>query len=316
MSESIKAGVIGVGYLGKHHARIYNDLRGVKLVGISDIDRKSGISIAKNLGVPFFNETEELLKSIEVVSISTPTPTHYRLVKEALLSGVHTLVEKPITKTLDEADELISLAQNSGTILQVGHIERFNPAIIAVSGFIKEPMFIDAQRIATYDERGTDIAVVLDLMVHDIDIVLSFLKSDVKKIEAIGVPVLSDEYDIANARLNFENGAVAVFTASRVSYKKERNIRVFQKNMYISVDCLSHKADVWIKREMAGKPYVTRKEIEIIPREPLRAEIESFIECVRKRCRPVVSGEDGRRAIEIAYKIMESMDEHRKAMGI
>jgi predicted dehydrogenase len=312
----IKAGVIGVGYLGKHHARIYNETPGVKLVGVSDIDRNLGMKIANNLGVSFFESPTELLEETNVVSVSTPTATHYRLAKKALLSGIHILMEKPITERPEEAEELIDLSKQKGLILQVGHIERFNPAIIAVSSLIKEPMFVEAQRIAIYNERGTDVAVVLDLMVHDIDIVLAFLHSDVKKIEAIGVPILSEEYDIANARLEFKNGAIASLTTSRVSYKKERKIRFFQRDMYISVDYLSHQADVWRRMEINGKPCVKKEELEIIPKEPLRAEIESFVRCVRSGDSPVVNGEDGKRAIQLAYRIIESMDKHRRIMGI
>ncbi|OYD16161.1 hypothetical protein CH333_00830 [candidate division WOR-3 bacterium JGI_Cruoil_03_44_89] len=315
-SELIKAGVIGVGYLGKHHARVYSGTPGVKLIGVSDINRSLGMKIANDLGVSFFESPSELLKKIDVVSVSTPTVTHYRLARETLLSGIHTLVEKPITEKPEEAAELISLSKERGLVLQVGHIERFNPAIIAVSSLIKEPMFIEAQRIAIYNERGTDVAVVLDLMVHDIDIVLASLHSKVKKVEAIGVPILSEEYDIANARIEFENGAIASLTTSRVSYKKERKIRFFQRDMYISVDYLSHQADVWKRIEIDGKPYVRKEELEIIPKEPLRAEIESFVRCVRCGDSPVVNGEDGERAIQLAYRIIDSMDEHRRIMGI
>ncbi len=315
-SRLIKAGVIGVGYLGKHHARVYNEISGVQLVGVSDINCNLGIKIAEKLGVAFFTSATELLKEVDVASISTPTASHYEPAKKALLSGVHILVEKPITERLDEADELIDLSREKGLVLQVGHIERFNPAIIAVSNLVKEPMFIEAQRIAIYNERGTDVAVILDLMVHDIDIVLAFLHSDVKKIEAVGVPILSKEYDIANARLEFENGAIANLTTSRVSYKKERKIRFFQKDMYISIDYLSHQADVWRKTEVNGKPYVRKEELEIIPKEPLRAEIESFVRCVRSGDSPIVSGKDGKRAIQLAYRIIESMDKHRKITGV
>ncbi len=315
-NKLIKAGVIGVGYLGNHHARIYNETRGIKLIGVSDIDISVGMEIANKFGVSFFKSPAGLLEEIDVVSIAAPTTTHYRLAREALLSGVHTLVEKPITEKPEEAEELIDLSKENSLVLQVGHIERFNPAIIAVSNLVKEPMFIETQRIATHNERGTDVAVVLDLMVHDIDIVLAFLQSNVEKIEAIGIPILSEEYDIANARVEFENGAIANLTTSRVSYKKERKIRFFQKNMYISVDYLSYQADVWKKIEINGKPYVKKEEVRIIPKEPLRAEIESFVRCVRSGDSPVVNGEDGKKAIQLAYRIIESMDKHRRIVGI
>lgn len=315
-SRKIRAGVIGVGFLGKHHARIYKELSGVKLMGVSDIDHNMGREVAKNLGVSFYESPSELLKEVDAVSISTPTSTHYGVTKEVILSGIHVLIEKPITEKVEEAGEIIDLAKKKGVVLQAGHIERFNPAIIAVSKFVNNPLFIEAQRIAIYNDRNTDVAVVLDLMVHDIDIILSFIHSGVKKIEAVGVPILSDEYDIAHARLEFDNGAIACLTTSRVSYKKERKIRLFQRDMFISVDYLSHHAAVWRRIETDGKPVIKREELEIIPKEPLRSEIESFIRCVRNGDTPLVTGEDGKRAIELAYRIIHSMDRHRRTVDI
>lgn len=315
-SRKIRAGVIGVGFLGKHHARIYKELSGVKLMGVSDIDHNMGREVAKNLGVSFYESPSELLKEVDAVSISTPTSTHYGVTKEVILSGIHVLIEKPITEKVEEAGEIIDLAKKKGVVLQAGHIERFNPAIIAVSKFVNNPLFIEAQRIAIYNDRNTDVAVVLDLMVHDIDIILSFIHSGVKKIEAVGVPILSDEYDIAHARLEFDNGAIACLTTSRVSYKKERKIRLFQRDMFISVDYLSHHAAVWRRIETDGKPVIKREELEIIPKEPLRSEIESFIRCVRNGDTPLVTGEDGKRAIELAHRIIHSMDRHRRTVDI
>ncbi len=314
--KKIRAGVIGVGFLGKHHARIYNEIPGVKLIGVSDIDRNMGMEVARKLGVSFYRSPSELLREVDAVSISTPTSTHYELTKDVLSSGIHVLIEKPITEKIGEAEEIIDLAQKNGLVLQVGHIERFNPAIIAVSRYVNNPLFIEAQRIATYNGRGTDVAVVLDLMVHDIDIIFSFLHKEVKKIEAVGVPILSEEYDIAHARLEFDNGAIACLTTSRVAYKKERKLRLFQRDMFISVDYLSHLASVWRKIEVNGRPVIKKEELEIIPKEPLRAEIESFIRCVRDGERPVVTGEDGIKAIELAYRIIQNMDKHLEIAGI
>ncbi len=315
-SRKIRAGVIGVGYLGKHHARIYSSIPGVKLIGVSDINRDIGMEVAKNLGISFYESPSKLLKEVDAVSISTPTSTHYKLTKEVLLSGKHTLVEKPITEKVEEASEIIDLAKSKGLILQIGHIERFNPAIIAVSKLINNPLFIEAQRIATYNERGTDVAVVLDLMVHDIDIILAFIHSKVNKIDAVGVPILSDEYDLAQTRLEFENGTIACLTTSRVSDRKERKIRFFQRDMFISVDYISHLASVWRKVKINGKSFIKKEKLEIIPKEPLRSEIESFVRCIKEGDTPIVTGEDGMKAIELAYRIIDNMDRHRDIVGI
>ena len=315
-SRKIRAGVIGVGYLGKHHARIYSAIPGVKLIGVSDINRDIGMEVAKNLGISFYESSSKLLKDVDAVSISTPTSTHYKLTKEVLLSGKHTLVEKPITEKVEEASEIIDLAKSKGLVLQIGHIERFNPAIIAVSKLINNPLFIEAQRIATYNERGTDVAVVLDLMVHDIDIILAFIHSKVNKIDAVGVPILSDEYDLAQTRLEFENGTIACLTSSRVSDRKERKIRFFQRDMFISVDYISHLAGVWRKIKIDGKSFIKKEKLEIIPKEPLRSEIESFVRCIKEGDTPIVTGEDGMKAIELAYRIIDNMDRHREIVGI
>ncbi|MCK4596098.1 Gfo/Idh/MocA family oxidoreductase, partial [candidate division WOR-3 bacterium] len=208
------------------------------------------------------------------------------------------------------------LAKSKGLILQIGHIERFNPAIIAVSNLINNPLFIEAQRIATYNERGTDVAVVLDLMVHDIDIILAFIHSKVNKIDAVGVPILSDEYDLAQTRLEFENGTIACLTSSRVSDRKERKIRFFQRDMFISVDYISHLAGVWRKIKIDGKSFIKKEKLEIIPKEPLRSEIESFVRCIKEGDTPIVTGEDGMKAIELAYRIIDNMDRHRDIVGI
>ena len=274
------------------------------------------MEVAKNLGISFYESPSKLLKEVDAVSISTPTSTHYKLTKEVLLSGKHTLVEKPITEKVEEASEIIDLAKSKGLVLQIGHIERFNPAIIAVSKFINNPLFIEAQRIATYNERGTDVAVVLDLMVHDIDIILAFIHSKVNKIDAVGVPILSDEYDLAQTRLEFENGTIACLTSSRVSDRKERKIRFFQRDMFISVDYISHLAGVWRKIKINGKSFIKKEKLEIIPKDPLRSEIESFVRCIKEGDTPIVTGEDGMKAIELAYRIIDNMDRHREIVGI
>jgi predicted dehydrogenase len=310
----MRAGVIGVGHLGRHHARIYNELPWTRLIGICDIDRGNGREIAEWLNVKYFKNREQLFRNIELLSIATPTPTHYEIAKEALEEGLNVLVEKPITQRVEEAEEIIEIAKRNGLVLQAAHIERFNPAILAVEGIVKDPMFIESHRIASFDSRGADVAVVLDLMVHDIDICNKFVNKKIKKIDAIGVPVLSSNFDIANARIEFENGAIANLTTSRVAQKKERKIRFFQKDAYISVNYLAHSVDVYKRSMKNGVPRIEKVDIEIIPKEPLRAEIESFVKSVRNKTSPLVTGMDGKRAIEVAYQILDVMERRKKSL--
>ncbi|MBW7889321.1 MAG: Gfo/Idh/MocA family oxidoreductase [Bacteroidetes bacterium] len=319
-----KIGVIGVGHLGSLHAKMYNEIETAELIGVYDIDKQKCGEAAKKYKITSFDSLEELLHAVQAVSIASITSKHFEVARQALNAGVHVLIEKPITSTLEEADELLSLAKEKKCLIQVGHIERFNPAILAVESYNLSPMFIESHRLAQFKPRGTDVAVVLDLMIHDIDIILSLVRSPVKQIDASGVAIVSDSPDIANARLQFENGCVANVTSSRISRNGMRKMRMFQRNAYISIDFQLGQADVFrLGNEGEGGNWSTmllgnigegKKKRAIIYEQPevkklnaLKVELESFIECVQKGTPPVVSGEDGRHALEVAQMIMNKI---------
>ncbi len=298
--NKIKVIVIGVGHLGKHHARLYHDMPNVELAGIVDIDAKSAQKIAEQYQVPFFTDLEQITTSFDAASIVVPTSEHYRIAKNLLLKGIHILVEKPFTKTLEEAQELTQLAQQKNLIVSVGHVERFNPAFRQIEQQLNHPRFIEVHRLGPFPKRGTDVGVVLDLMIHDIDIILNIVKSPICDIRAVGIPVLTPYEDIANARLEFENGCVANVTASRVSIKAMRKIRIFQEDIYISLDYHKQKGRIV---QLTGSTIKT-KRIPINPEEPLKIELNHFIECIEKEKTPHVSAIHGLNALNIALKIM------------
>lgn len=312
--DQIRVGVVGVGHLGREHARIYASLPEVELVGVSDRDASRASTIAGRVGARAFTVHSELLAEVDAVSIAVPTVDHYAVAKEALVADTHVLVEKPITKTVAEADELIRLAQAQGRLLQVGHIERYNPAIQAIIGRIERPLFIECHRLSPFGNRGTDVSVVLDVMIHDVDIVLGLVKSRVKRIDAIGIPVLSPQEDIANARVEFEGGCIANLTASRVSAEKLRKIRVFQRDSYISVDYVNQKVKEYRRVEGEAGPTIIQEDVQVVSEEPLRAELISFIEAIREGRRPLVSGVDGKQALEVAQWIVREVRGWRQAM--
>jgi predicted dehydrogenase len=305
-TRTIRTAVIGVGYLGRFHAQKYASLPGCVLVGVADPQANARAAVAAELGVPGFADHRDLLGLVDAVSVVTHTPAHFPVAADFLKAGVHVLVEKPVTETVAQARELIALAANSGSVLQVGHLERFNAVILAAESQLRNPRFLECHRLAPFRERGTDVNVVLDLMIHDIDIVQSIVRSPLTSIDAVGTPVFSDEIDIANARLRFGNGCVANVTASRVSLKTERKLRIFQDDAYISMD-LQQKVLTVIRKRPADAPPgplpVTIEEQNLDQGDALRAEIESFIACVRDGGAPVVSGEDGLRALETASRI-------------
>jgi predicted dehydrogenase len=317
--EKLKVGVIGVGSLGQHHARVYSELTGVRLVGVADADPERARDVAGRHKVAAFTDYRELLAQVQAASIAVPTSLHHRVAGDCLEAGVHALVEKPITATVAQAVELVSLARAKGLKLQVGHIERFNPAVRAAAEHIADPKFIEVTRIAPFVARGTDVPVVLDLMIHDIDIILSFVRSGLERVSAIGFSLVSDREDIANARLEFANGCTANVTASRISTKKERKIRFFQRNAYVNVDYM--KPGVKIYR-LRGQPkgalelarMVDYREPRIDKTEPLKAELAAFVRCVAEGTEPLVTGEDGLRALEVAGRILEAMAEHRSKL--
>ena len=308
--RKIRAAVVGVGYLGRFHAQKYAQADGCELVAVVDPRAAAREPVAAELQVRGLESHESLLGEVEAVSVVTPTPAHFAVARDFLAAGAHVLVEKPITETPAEARELIALAARSGRILQVGHLERFNAAILAAEPYLKSPRFIECNRLAPYRERGTDVNVVLDLMIHDIDLVQTMVGAPIVAIDAIGTPVFSDEIDIANARIRFASGCIANATASRVSLKTERKLRVFEDDAYLSLD-LQQKVMTLIRKRAPGEPAgplpVTIEEQSLEPGDALKAEIDSFLGCIRAATAPVVPGEAGLVALETAIRITEQV---------
>lgn len=305
--KKLRAAVIGVGYLGRFHAQKYAALDDVDLVGVVDASRERAEEVAAEVGTAAFTDYRPILDSVDMVSIVVPTPYHFSVARECLEAGRHILLEKPITQTVQEADELIRLAEARSLVCQVGHLERFNPAVLALEGVLKNPQFIESHRLAPFKTRGTDVNVVLDLMIHDIDIILSMVPSGIKVVNSVGVPVLSEEVDIANARIQFDNGCVANVTASRVSRDAVRKIRIFQSDAYISIDYQSRKISIFRKDDggvpVPGLPNVSMEEKSFEQSDALLAEIRAFVDAVKGGTQPVVTGEDGKRALELALQI-------------
>jgi predicted dehydrogenase len=317
--SKIRAAVIGVGYLGRFHAQKYAQLEACELVAVVDGRQEVRDAVAAEVKTRAVADYRELLGHVDAVSVVTPTPAHFAIADAFLAAGAHVLVEKPITETPEQARALIARAKDEGRILQVGHLERFNAAILAAEPHLSTPRFMECQRLAPYKERGTDVNVVLDLMIHDIDLVQSLAGSDIVSIDAIGTPVFSGEIDIANARIRFANGCVANTTASRVSLKTERKLRIFEDAAYISLDLQQKILTLIRKREgvpQAGQLPVSIEEANLEQGDALKSEIESFLDCVRNDRKPVVSGEDGLRALETAIRITEqvhaNLGAHRK----
>jgi len=304
----LRCAVIGAGYLGRFHAQKYAALARCELAGVVDPDAAARARIAAELGVAVFGDHRELLGRVDAVSVATPTATHHAMATEFLRAGAHVLVEKPMTATAAEARELIALAAAGGRVLQVGHLERFNPVILAVAGELVNPRFVESNRLAPFKPRGTDVSVVLDLMIHDIDLIQNVVRSPIASIDAIGAPVFTGEIDIANARLRFDNGCVANVTASRISMKPERKLRVFQADAYLSID-LQQKLLTVVRRpaviEEGVMPRVDVEERSFDQGDALLAEIEAFLDAIEQGRPPLVSGEDGLRALETATRIAE-----------
>lgn len=303
-----RVGVIGVGHLGQHHARVYASLPECELVGVVDASAERAKLVADRHGVPWHTDPAALLSSVDAVSVAVPTSAHHAVVSACLAAGAHVLVEKPIAVTVAEARDLIEQAARRGRVLQVGHIERFNPVIRAVRPLVGKPGFIECHRLAPFGERGTDVDVVLDLMIHDLDMVLSFGPGPVEEVRAAGVPVLSSTIDIANVRLAFAGGCVVNLTASRVSMTRLRRLRLFQRDAYISVDYQTRQG-VICRREAApgGRPAIKAEQVQGGDEEPLKLELEAFLRAAVEGTRPVVSGEDGLAALELAYQVLESI---------
>ena len=310
MTQKIRAAVVGVGYLGQFHAEKYAMLPNSELVAVVDLDRERAAAVAGKLGTRACTDYREIADQVDAVSVAVPTRFHFEVARAFLEKGVHVLLEKPITTTLAEAEELIRIAAEKKAVLQVGHLERFNPVILALDGVVRNPGFIESLRIAPFKPRGTDVNVVLDLMIHDIDIIQHIVGSKVKQINSIGAPVFTEEEDIANARLQFENGCVANVTASRISMKSERRMRIFQPDAYINVDFQNKKIAVFRKGEgemFPGVPDVKIEEQSFDQTDALKSEIEAFLDAIATGKPPVVSGEDGRQALETALRINKKL---------
>lgn len=313
----IRTGVVGVGHLGYHHARNFAAIDGAELVGVADPDPGNRAKASDDFTVPGFSDVKGLIEAgVDAVSVVTPTVSHGDVVNTLLQAGVHVLVEKPIAPTIHEAETMVALARTHHCILQVGHIERFNGAVMAFSQAIKNPRFIECHRLSPFPGRGTDVSVVLDLMIHDLDIILAMEHSAITSLDAVGVPVFSTSEDIANVRLRFESGCVANLTCSRVSLDRMRKIRIFEENAYLSTDYSAQEVMVYRKKPGPipdGENPMEHIAIDPLPvekDEPLKLELRSFVECVRQGTAPVVSGEDGVRALRLAHDIMDFIREH------
>lgn len=303
----MRAAVIGVGHLGQHHARILASLPGVSLAGVVDVDPDRAAAIAGANGTTAFTSARDI-GPIDLAVIASPTESHAALALPLLESGVHTLVEKPVTQTLEEADALIAAARRSGAVLAVGHSERFNPAVAAARPYVKDPRFIEVHRLGTQLGRSLDIDVVLDLMIHDLDLILSLVPSEVESVEAVGVPVLTPKVDIANARVRFKNGCIANLTASRISRDQVRKIRFFQRERYVSIDTASKEVEMYqLAPQPAGLPKIDGGKVAVSGDEPLKRELEDFVAAVRDKRAPQVPGEQGRAALALAVRIVELM---------
>ena len=307
----MKVAVIGVGYLGKFHAQKYAHLEGVKLVGVCDSNYDQAKQIATELNTKAFSDYKKLADKVDAVSIVTPTQLHFQIAKFFLTNKVHVLVEKPITSKVVEADELIKIANDEQLILQVGHLERFNPALMKASELLDKPSFIETQRLSSFNPRGADVNVILDLMIHDIDIIQNLLACGIKSIKTIGVPVLTKEVDICNARLEFDNGCVANVSASRVSSKSERKMRIFQENTYMSVDFQEKTLSIYRnesqKTDIPDQTSISSQIMTFNKSDAILDEIISFIETIKAEGKPVVSGIDGRAALLTALEITEKI---------
>jgi predicted dehydrogenase len=319
LSGPVRIGVLGAGALGYHHVRLLREVEGAQLVGFYDARAERAEQVSAELGAPAFESPGDLIEQCEALTVVVPTPAHYSVAKTALEQGRHLLIEKPIAATLDEADELLAIAQQTGAMVQTGHVERFNRAVRAALPYVDSPRFIESDRLAPFNPRGSDVAVVLDLMIHDIDLILTLVGGTVADLSAVGVQVLTPFVDIANARLTFSSGAVANITASRVSRERLRKIRIFQQSGYISLDLGAGDGEFYRLRgdidlavlargPLAVEAFVERIPLEAPAGEPLRLEFESFIAAVRGRQPVVVTGEDGREALAVALRIVSEIE--------
>lgn len=306
--DTIPVAVIGTGYLGRFHAQKYANLPQVELVGVVDVDPKRAEEVARETNTAPLSDYRDLYTQIKAASVVVPTPLHHSIAKDLLEHEINVLLEKPMTTTLEEARELNHIAREKDLVLQVGHLERFNPAYLAVAQTVKNPLFIESHRLNSFQERGTEVDVILDIMIHDIDIILNLVNDEVKRIHAVGIPVISPMIDIANARLEFENGCVVNVTASRISDKSMRKIRIFQHDAYISIDFAAQGVSVYKKIEEEGKlPYIVSEQLKIESKDSLEEEIKSFLASIKHKRKPLVPGEAGIRALQVALEITNQL---------
>ena len=324
--NQVRIGVIGVGHLGQHHVKHYKTLDNVELIGVFDIDRERSSEISKKFDVKVFDNLNSILEKVDALSIVTNTEHHYKIAGKCLKNKKHVFIEKPITAMIEEADKLLSMAEQNRVLIQVGHIERLNPALLALNKYKIKPKFIEIQRLAPYTSRGTDVPVVLDKMIHDIDILLSLVKVPIKKIQATGLSILTDSIDIAHARMRFEDGTVASVMSSRIARDEVRKIKIFQKDLYATLDLLIGSTEIYeVVNDETSKykmtiPFDYKGNTKLIgyhkpdlsKGDPLRMELENFILSIQGKQQPIVSGKDGRDALEVAIKIQEMiiLDKH------
>jgi predicted dehydrogenase len=304
---TVRIGVIGVGHLGQHHARLLASMDGVELAGVCDINRTRADEIGARFGAPAFGDSRELLRRVDAVTVAVPTVVHLDVALPFLQAGVATLIEKPIAPSVADADRLIDAAERGGAMLATGHTERFNPAVAAALPIISEPRFIEIHRLGTFPERSLDIDVIFDLMIHDLDLLLSVVRAEVTGIEAVGVNVLTPKADIANARLRFASGCIANVTASRISRERVRKARFFQSDAYVSIDYAAQELEVFRLVKNGPRPIIHGGKVDVASEEPLRRELADFVEAVRNGRRPGVTGRDGRLALELATRVANTM---------
>lgn len=324
--SALRIGVIGAGALGHHHVRIMRELDGAEMVGFYEQRPERAAQVSAELGVRAWESAESLVDACDALSIVVPTPAHYAVARAALERGKHLLIEKPLTETLEQADELLSIAARTGALIQTGHVERFNRAIRGALPFVEQPRFLESDRLAPFSPRGSDVAVVLDLMIHDIDLLLTLVKSPVKDVAAAGIPVLTPFVDIANARITFASGAVANITASRVSRERMRKLRIFQQSGYLSLDLATGEGEFFrikkgldlsalMRAPQALEAFVERVPINAPEGEPLRLEFQSFVDAVRGKGGITVTGQDGRNALDVALRIVREIERTRASLA-
>lgn len=312
----VRVAVVGTGHFGREHARVYATTPGARLVAVCDISETNGLPVAEKHRVPFVKDYRELIGKVDAVSLAAPTVAHHSIACELLRAGVAVLVEKPIARTLEEADEIIEESVRNNAVLQAGHLERFNPAVVAASRIVTKPLFFEAHRLSVFTPRSLDIDVVMDLMIHDLDIILSFVKSEVSEIRAAGVPILTPKVDIANARIEFDNGCVANLTASRVSSERVRKLRFFQPHEYVSIDYSAQEASVvGVNRTPEKGMQFSSRLLDVKRGEPLKLEIEAFLASVAG-AGVRATGVDGRKALAAAIGINEKIREHAARAGV